>query len=225
MTLPYGLGAIESPPDARDYPLELDQATPLPASFTVAHLSPIYNQHQTPMCVAYSAAGEQQSFDLADQGHTYAWDFAYFFRRIGGGPNGAIIRNALDERLHRGYPLLPSNSGNSQAAHRIAAYYAVSKTQDSLKRALVQYGTLVLGTPWFNSWFDPNPDGTLPSADYIVGGHAIDVTGYDAQGLWLSNSWGPGWAVKGRCRMPWYAVLHSVREVWKAVDVIDPKGA
>ena len=225
MTTPFGLGALESPPDERDFQLELDQATPLPPSFTVKRKSPLYDQGQTPMCVAYSGAGEQQAFDLIDQGHTYKWDFALFFRRIGGGPNGAIIRNALAERLHRGYPLLPSNSGNSAAAHRIKAYYAVPKTVDAIKRALVQYGVLVIGTPWFNSWFHPDAHGNLPPADYVVGGHAIDVVGYDAMGLWLRNSWGGSWGVKGECRMPWPAVLHSVREVWRATDVIDPKGA
>lgn len=219
---PHGLGALESPPDDRDYPIELDSLAPLPPKYTVPHVAPIYNQRDTPMCVAYSGAREQASFDLADLGHNYAWDFPLFFRRIGGTANGAIIRNGLNERLHRGYPLLPANSGNSQAAHRIAAYYAVGKTQDAIKRALVQYGTLIIGTPWFNSWFDPNPDGTLPPADYVVGGHAIDVDGYDQVGLWLPNSWGLAWGVKGRCRMPWASVLHSVREVWKAVDVLTP---
>lgn len=222
MTPPHGLGALESPPDARDYPIELDSTASLPATFTVTSLAPIYDQGQSPMCVAYSGAGEQQSFDLIDQGHTYRWDFQYFFRRVGGTQNGAVIRNALDERLHRGYPLLPAGSGNSQASHRIRAYYAVGKTQDAIKRALVQYGTLILGTPWFNSWFDPHADGSLPAADYIVGGHAICGQGYDSTGLWLRNSWGTSWGRSGTCRMPWSSVLHSVREIWKAVDVVDP---
>lgn len=223
MTLPYGLGNIESPPDDRDFELPLDMAAPLPAKFTVASAAPIYDQRQTPMCVAYSAARQQASFDLIDLGHNYKWDFAYFFRLIGGTPNGAIIRNALAQRLHRGYPLLPAGSGNSQAAHKIAAYYAVPKTVDSIKRALVQHGTLVLGTPWFNSWFDPRPDGTLPAADYQVGGHAIDADGYDQIGIWLPNSWGTDWGVNGRCRMTWATVLHSVREVWRATDVVTNK--
>ena len=216
MANPYGLGAIASPPDDRDYQITLDMAAPLPANYSVPDTGvPVYDQGQTPMCVAYSGAGEQQSFDLP---HTFAWDFGYFFRLIGGGPNGAIIRNAFERRLHFGYPLVPSGSGNSQAAHRIAAYYAVPKTPDAIKRALVQYGRLVIGTPWFNSWFSPDAKGNLPVADYQVGGHAIDVDGYDATGIWLVNSWGAAWGVKGRCHMSWATVQHSVSEVWKAVD-------
>lgn len=221
MTTRYGLGAVASPPDDRDYQIELDSALVLPPTFRVPDAGvPIYDQGQTPMCVAYSAAGEQQTFDLP---HTYRWDFPLFFRSIGGTENGAIIRNAFDRRKHHGYPLLPSGSGNSAAAHKIAAYYAVPKTVDAIKRALVQYGRLVIGTPWFNSWFDPHPDGSLPAADYQVGGHAIDVDEYDATGIWLPNSWGAGWGVSGRCHMTWPTVLHTCREVWKAVDA--PKGA
>ncbi len=214
--LPFGLGALQSPPDDRDLALPLDSAIVLPPSYTVPAVAPIYNQHATPQCVSYSAAREQQSYDLP---HTYLWDFGYFFRLIGGGPNGAVIRNAFDRRLHHGYPLVPSGSGNSQAAHRISAYYAVAKTMDAIKRALVQHGTLVVGTPWMNSWFTPNPDGTLPPADYIVGGHAITCDGYDATGIWLPNSWGLQWGRGGKCRMPWYAVLHSVWEIWRATDL------
>jgi len=217
----HGLGALQSPPDERDYQLALDASLSLPATFTVKQLAPVYDQGNTPQCVAYSAAGEQQSFDLADQGHTYLWDFGYFFHRIGGTSNGAVIRNAFQQRLTYGYPLRPAGSGNSHAAHRIAAYYAVNRTQASVKTALVQYGTLVLGTPWFNSWFEPSAGGALLPADYQVGGHAITVVGYDSVGLWLRNSWGADWGKGGECRMSWSQFAACAWEVWKAVDVID----
>ena len=224
MTLPYGLGAIPSPLDDRDFDIESlytaeDMAKPLPASFRVATLpATIYDQSTTPCCVAFSAATEQASFDLADTGHNYDWDFFYFFRKIGGTSHGAIIRNALDFRLHRGYPLKPANSGNSMAAHRISAYYAVPRTRDSLKRALVNFGVCIIGTDWYNSWFTPHSDGTLPPPDYIVGGHAISVVGYNASGIWLRNTWGKDWAKAGEALMPWSYFLQIPREAWKAVD-------
>ena len=220
----HGLGAIPSPPDDRDYELEAQYTaeqlvSALPASFRVKNLpAVIYDQGQSPMCVAYSAATEQASFDLVDTGHNYVWDFPYFFRKIGGTVHGAIIRNALDWRLHRGYPLQPAGSGNSMAQHRIAAYYVVPRTRDGIKRALVHYGVCLIGTDWFNSWFSPHADGTLPPPDYIVGGHAICVVGYDARGVWLRNTWGKDWGVKGECLMPWSYFLQIPREAWKAVD-------
>lgn len=216
----HGLGAIISPPDERDYELAYSAeqlAAPLPKSYRVPVLPPVFDQGSSPMCVAFSAATEQASFDLVDLGHNYKWDEALFFRQIGGTSNGAIIRNALDRRLHRGYPLLPAGSGNSASAHRIAAYYAVPVTKDSLKRAIHSYGVVVIGTPWFNSWFSPDPL-VLPPADYQVGGHAICAVGWDYVGLWLRNTWGPDWGVKGECVLPW-GYLGAVREAWKAIDV------
>lgn len=224
MTLPHGLGALESPPDDRDFQLDAlytadELAIPLPPTFRVKVLpSKVFDQGTLPQCVAYSAATEQASFDLVDLGHNYLWDFAEFFRRIGGTQHGAIIRNALDRRLYKGYPLQPKGSGNSAGMHRIKAYYSVPRTRDGIKRALIHYGVCVIGTPWFNSWFDPLPDGTLPAPDYIVGGHAIAVVGYDARGVWLRNTWGADWGRKGECLMPWSYFTSVVREAWKAVD-------
>lgn len=225
LILPHGLGAIMSPPDERDFSIENElryqalEGKLIPASYRVPGLpSIIFDQGASPMCVAYSAATEQATFDLADSGHNYLWDFGYFFRKIGGTPNGAIIRNALNARVSYGYPLQPHGSGNSAAAHRIKAYYAVPKTKIGVQRALMSHGVLVSGTPWFNSWFDPRAGGTLPPADYQVGSHAIVIVGWTAIGIRWRNTWGKDWGVDGECIIPWASFLHSVREVWKATD-------
>jgi hypothetical protein len=227
---PFGLGGLQSPPDDRDFQLSKlltaqEAAVILPPSYDVPKLPPIYDQGNSPMCVAYSDATEQAAFDLIDQGHNYLWDFSYFFRLIGGGPNGAILRNGLDRRLWRGYPLKPAGSGNSASSHRIAAYYAVPRTQIDVQRAIFTRGVCILGIPWFNSWFYPDEGGFLPSPDYQVGGHAIAIIGYSPSAAHLQNSWGTGWSVDGRCWMPWHYLLSAGWEVWKAVDVIDPKAA
>ena len=214
----FGLGAIQSPPDEHDFQLALDATKSVPPTYTCPHRGAILDQGNTPMCVAYSGAGEQASFDLSDLGHNYKWDFSYFFQRIGGGPNGAVIRNAFKVRASYGYPLLPPHSGNSAASHKIAAYYAVPKVIDLIKAALVQYGVLVAGLPWYNSWFTPHSDGKLPPADYQVGGHAIQITGYDAYGPWFDNTWGTAYGVHGRIQMSWAQFMACVWEIWKAVD-------
>ena len=85
-----------------------------------------------------------------------------FFRQIGGSSNGAVIRDALDERLSKGYPV----AGHPELAgqHRIAAYYSVPVTQADLCAAILAFGPLVIGTPWARSWFHP-ADGVLPAFD------------------------------------------------------------
>lgn len=224
----HGLGYLESPPDELDFQIEdlfaakgiTPDASP-PPEFRVKVLPPVYDQGNTPMCVAYSSSTLKGAEDLIDQKHNYRWDRVSFFRKIGGTINGAYIRNALDRMLKVGYPLLPPDSGNSQTAHRISAYYAIPKTKLALQQAILAFGVCIMGTPWFNSWFSPHSDGTLPPADYVVGGHAIAIVGWNDRGLVLRNSWGPDWGVKGDCTMPWAFVLSVGREFWKAVDVVD----
>ena len=228
MANPYGLGALESPPDRHDLQIEeafaaagIVPAAP-PARYDVPKLPPVasFDQDGTPKCVAYSSGLEQASFDLSDLGHNYRWDFDLFFRRIGGTAAGAIPRNALSERLHRGYPLLPANSGNSAAAHRIAAYYAITKSRLAICQAMQAFGVLLVSTPWYHSWFRPDAAGVLPDPDYQVGRHLWAAVGWRPEGIRAEQTWGVDYAKRGFFIMPWPFVLHSASEAWKAVDVL-----
>jgi len=224
---PFGLGAIESPPDQRDFPISLlyDQRqvalTPvaaIPTAFGLpAPLPPVFDQDGTPQCVAFSSEFLKSFEDRRDQAVFFNFDTASFFTGIGGGPNGAVVRTAFAYMLHTGYPLVGNAAAASQ--HKIAAYYAVSKDQASIQQALMAFGPLVAAMPWYNSWFHP-VSGVLPTPDTAVGGHAIAVVGWDARGLRLRNSWGTDWGLGGDCFLPW-AYLPRTWEFWKAVDVIE----
>lgn len=223
-----GLGWIESPEDPSDWTVDAlyaatgtDVPDALPASYHVpAPLYPVLDQGSSPMCVAYSAAGEQGFFDLRDTG-SVLFDEPRFFSAIGGTASGAIIRDALKYRLATGYP--PQGHADQAGAHRIAAYYAVPVTQADICAAIASFGPLVVGTPWANSWFRP-VGGVLPAFDRAVGGHAILAVGWNATGLRLRNSWGADWGQGGEATLPWAQVGH-LREAWKAVDVVEPKPA
>lgn len=164
-------------------------------------------------------AGEQGWHDLRDTGLA-VFDEGRFFRQIGGTANGAVIRDALNARLAKGYPV----AGRPELAgqHRIAAYYSVPVTQADLCAAILSFGPVVIGTPWASSWFHPNVDGSLPPFDRAVGGHAILAVGWDSTGLRLRNSWGADWGEGGEATLPW-SELPRVREAWKAADKIDPR--
>lgn len=216
-----GLGWVESPADERDWPIDALYAAAgvpvpdaLPASYHVpAPLYPVLDQGSTPMCVAYSAAGEQGWFDLRDSGLAL-FDEAMFFRWIHGTANGAVIRDALDMRLSTGYP--PQHAASDAGRHRIAAYYSVPVTRADICAAIASFGPVVIGTPWYKRWFAP-VSGVLGTPDVVVGGHAILAVGWDATGLRLRNSWGADWGDGGEATLPW-AQLHYLREAWKAVD-------
>lgn len=229
---PFGLGAIPSPEDDRDYPISalyaalgIDVPVALPAIFASTPVPPILNQGTTPQCVPFSTAGIKDFQDYDDQTPARWWNFdeGTFFAEIGGGPGGAVIRDALDRLLKVGYPLV----GNAGAAslHRIAGYFAVSVNVTAIKQAISTFGEVVFGVRWANSWFSPNASGVLPPWDFEAGGHAIRCRGWDdAKGFRLANSWGTGWGVNGECYLP-YGQLGHVFEVWKAPDQPPPPPA
>lgn len=220
--LTFGLGGIASPPDENDWSIDSlyamagaePLASPPPSYLVPAPFPPILNQHTTPMCVAYSSAMLKGYEDLRDTGAA-TFDEPTFFSEIGGTANGAILRNALARLLSAGYPVV---SVGQAARHKIAAYYAIPLDKLSIQSAIATFGPILIGTPWYSSWFHPVA-GVLPSPDSVAGGHAIAAIGWDSRGLRLRNSWGPLWGLGGDAFLPWSMFGH-VREAWKAVDQI-----
>jgi hypothetical protein len=222
----HGFGWIPSPRDDRDFLIDQLYAllgfVPVAAPLTYrvpGTLPPVLNQGSTPQCVAYSSAGLKGYEDRIDQGQFFDFDKARFFAAIGGGPNGAFVRNAFRQMLSIGYP---EQGGGNAGIHRIAAYYAIPVTQAAIQAAIMAFGPIIIGLSWYNSMFRPNPSGVLnvDPASGLAGGHAIEAIGWDERGLRLRNSWGSSWGLSGECYLPW-ANLSIVGEAWKAVDVIE----
>jgi C1A family cysteine protease len=224
-----GLGAVQSPLDSRDYPIADHFAAlgiapqplaALPSRYVCAPMPPVLDQGNSPECVAFSSAAEQMAYDIHDQKQWFNFDHDRFFAAIGGGPNGATLRTALDQRLKVGYPTV----GHSDAAaHRIAAYYAVPRDVAAIKQAIFAFGPLVLATPWYASWDNPKSNGLLlPPSGGIRGGHAIVAWGWDNRlGFLWRNSWGPAFGMKGSCYVPFSYATSVAWEYWKAADVVD----
>lgn len=223
---PFGLGAIESPPDDRDWTIDalyamagLEPVAAAPPSFRVPPPYPsVLNQHTTPQCVAYSHSWLKAYQDLRDTGPAN-FDEGRFFQNIGGTSQGAVVRYALEELVDRGYPIV--EVGQS-ALHRIQAYYAVPVTKAAIQAAIIAFGPIELSTVWHWSWFNPRSTGVLPPPDATAGGHAIVAIGWDNRGLELVNSWGTNYGLNGHVWLPW-SYIGQIREAWKAVDrVVTP---
>ena len=72
----------------------------------------------------------------------------------------------------------------------------------ALVSALNTRGPAGLGTRWYNSMFDPKPDGEIvvdPTSG-VAGGHEYLVRQFDADNdrVWIDNSWGESWGLDGR---------------------------
>lgn len=219
----FGGGALQSPDDPRDYPvsafMDLAAAIDFPPRFAVPNRPGIRNQGNTPQCVAYSSGYDQSHIDRPEAGKFFdPWE-ARFFAQIGGGPNGAYMRNALEQRRKYGYPV--QNHPGLRQYHRIGAYYRVPLGLEQIKMALVTKpangGVLVIG-PWAHSWCHPLPSGKLPAWDYQLFGHAWWLAGWDDDlGLMGQQSWGPTFGKGGLFYLP-YANISRLWEVWRTVD-------
>jgi hypothetical protein len=225
----YGLGALQSPPDERDYLIaqlyEEEGIVPPPAAaipdtyLAPGPQPPILDQNGYPECTAYSTSRLKSWQDRKDLGKFYDFNEHLFFQVIGGTQYGAFVRDALDRMLKVGYPVVGSNEAN---LHRIAAYYNVPTTKLDIQQAVMAFGPLVIATSWYRSWYKPDANGVLRAPDVSVGGHAILIEGWDPRGARLPNSWGEAWGINGVCYMPWAYVVNAW-EAWKTVDVITPK--
>lgn len=86
----------------------------------------------------------------------------------------------------------------------LATGYKHAFSVKSAAKAL-QDGPIMVGIPWYESMFTPNPDGALtvsPSSG-LAGGHEvivdqIEVLNSGSLVYWLTNSWGTSWGQSGR---------------------------
>lgn len=226
----YGLGALPSPADPRDWQLPLDMAAPLPSKYYAAGMPPVLNQGTSPMCVAFSSASVRMWQERPDAGRFVDFDPAWLYYRaqaidgIPGPHDGTTIRAAMKVLAAAG---LAPKAAPAQADHyRIASYYAVPFQPEALKAAILQYGPINVATSWARSWMRPpmvNGAYVLPPFDSPIGGHATVLYGWDdaigGGAFYLRNSWGRGWCGTGNVYAPYARFVPRMHDAWKSLDI------
>ena len=102
---------------------------------------------------------------------------------------------------------------------RIKNYYQCN-TVEEVKKAVYYYGSVLVGTIVFKSFYEisntnpimpePRIDGT--SLEPMAGGHMMLIVGWDKNGFTVLNSWGEGFGKKGLFTMPYSIVTWSQRQ-------------
>ena len=82
--------------------------------------------------------------------------------------------------------------------------------------ALREVGVLLAAARVHAGWEDVDADGNIPLRPDILGGHAFAIVGYDRLGLWIQNSWGKGWGLKGFAHMAYEDWLENGWDCWVA---------
>jgi hypothetical protein len=99
----------------------------------------------------------------------------------------------------------------------LGAYFRVNhKDLVAMHSAIAEVGILYATASVHTGWENVGADGVIKKADQIIGGHAFAIVAYDEHGLWIQNSWGPGWGKQGFARLTYDDWLANGSDVWVA---------
>ena len=88
---------------------------------------------------------------------------------------------------------------------------------NQMHNALNEVGILYASASVHEGWYEVDPrTGKIPYRSELVGGHAFAIVGYDEDGFWIQNSWGPDWGRKGFCQISYDDWLENGYDCWVA---------
>ena len=210
----YTLGRLNIPDERdRSYPMRtlLPKAVPIGSSKTW-YTRKVLDQGSQPRCVAYAWAGWQIASPTRTYLHT---DTSWLYNEA----------QKVDDWPGENYDGTSVRAGAKvlQDLNRIGEYRWANSIID-IHQWLISRGTVVLGTSWHRSMFEPDSKGYIHPDGDIVGGHAYLCIGYSysRKAFRCLNSWGPGWGQKGRFWVGWtdlQGLLADDGEACAAVEV------
>ena len=182
----YGLGALPSPPDARDFDLSrLLEATaplPVPRKYNATPVPPILDQDNTGRCGGFSLTRAvmwlQRTHPTVKRWLPLDPDAFYHLVKAHDGisAEGTTGRAAMDTALRYGVPV----KGKGALRYHIQSYWRVPLDPAAMQQAVLRYGVITVGLPWYESWFHPKSNGQLPAPAGRASGHLIDCDGWDS---------------------------------------------
>jgi C1A family cysteine protease len=226
---------IKSPPDDRDWKFEGRLVTAvdnlkLPSEFLCPHLRNVKDQGSRGTCVAMTLScmkEVQETTELPELiDDLMSPNSLYFYRKP---EEGMYCRNAMkilkDKGmcLERTFPYTMHDEPGKipeeaveEASKYVIKSYAQVETIEGAKKALVEFGPLLIAFPYYNNgrpefWVPPSVDAK------IDGGHAVSVVGWNKKGFILRNSWGEDWNGDGHVIYP-YSNWGLHWELWSSID-------
>ncbi len=101
--------------------------------------------------------------------------------------------------------------------HTLGAYYRVRKNIVDMHAALNEVGAVFVSATVHEGW-EPQrvkrAQGRIAPGKNAEGGHAFAVVGYDSEGFFVQNSWGPKWGDGGLALWPYEDWIENVTDAW-----------
>jgi len=78
-------------------------------------------------------------------------------------------------------------------------------SQQAIEQSIASGNPVALGIPVYDNFYNAGASSYyigLPQGTFY-GGHAVFAMKYDANGVWIENSWGTGWGLNGWAELSW----------------------
>jgi hypothetical protein len=144
-----------------------------------------------------------------------------------------ILQRGIDTRADYtqgdyDYTDLPTDHQTYNAAHYTIASYSDVRgpnLQNWIETSIASGNPVVLGIPVYDNFYNDFV-GRSGHTTYIngvsgayEGGHAVFASMYDANGLWIENSWGTGFGLNGYVELSWGFVNRYASEAVSEVPM------
>ena len=223
--MPRAFGAIPDIQDERDWLLgELSIDTEIPDSYSVELPEYIKLQGSKPTCVScasalikeYQEKSEEMSGEfiywlaMRDEKATkttgmYFRDALKYLQKIGELKNSLFPTDGVKWKE----PVV-ANWEELSRNNRIGFYAKVGLSKDEIKKAIYQFGPILIGVYAVNFNVTSEIKNRVRTIDGIIkpfktqgNPHAIVAYGYDEEGLIIRNSWGSSWGENGNAKILW----------------------
>lgn len=96
----------------------------------------------------------------------------------------------------------------------VGAYYRLRPVISHFHAALAEVGVIAVSARVHSGWFNPGSSGRIRQRKEIKGAHAFVIVGYDDQGFFVQNSWGPDWGQGGVGHWLYEDWIENVMDAW-----------
>jgi len=220
---PMPNGLVPSPIDYRDIPLSAVSTgvNPTPASYQIPYKLTIKNQGIKPYCVAYAGTTIKEYLERR-QGNIIEFDPDWLYKQcklIDGlmpGQEGTTFRAML--LVLKNVGCLPlggdTNDLKTIAKYRIAGYAYVNCDFNSIKRAIYEFGAILIGFVGSNGGWQTAYI-RIPKPGEVTWGHATTGIAFDVTYVNGQNSWGDQWGSGGLFQ---FLQTYTPFEVWAVIS-------
>lgn len=235
----YRNGWLPSPLDFRDIPmgaiLDPNKLTPLPENYRIPYVLTIKDQDQKPHCVGYASATVKEEKERRE-GNLIEFDGDWIYLECKKIDNyngaGTFYRTGLKILQKVGAKPLQVNFKGDISDFRIGGYVQIPCEFESLKRAIYEFGSLLMGFRWsVKGWRTAYV--RPPKPGETIHGHACVGVGFTKDYIIGQNSFGADWGDRGLFYIPKdyspiesWAIIVDLPNNWKELltdETIKPK--